>query len=113
MLKLQRVMRLLLLLLNIMVLTRLLIKIFLIRVRGLSRKYYQGKSIVLLATSSRYGGAVSVLTAAVNSAPFFGGELRGHLSVPSFHQNFDVEQGCIKKPEIQAQLAIVVKSLQN
>ncbi len=52
-------------------------------------------------------------TAAVNSAPFFGGELRGYLSVPSFHQNFDVEQGYIKSPEIQAQLAITVKSLQD
>jgi len=79
----------------------------------INQKIFQGKPIVLLATSPGPGGAASVLAAAVNSAPFFGGERRGHLSVPSFHQNFDVEQGCIKNPEIQAQLAIVVNSLQD
>jgi len=79
----------------------------------INQKIFQGKPIVLLATSPGPGGAASVLAAAVNSAPFFGGELRGHLSVPSFHQNFDDEQGCIKNLEIQAQLAIVVKSLQD
>ncbi|MBE0469785.1 MAG: NAD(P)H-dependent oxidoreductase [Methyloprofundus sp.] len=78
----------------------------------INQKIFQGKPIVLLATSPGPGGAASVLAAAVNSAPFFGGELRGYLSVPSFHQNFDVDQGCITNPEIQAQLAIAVKALQ-
>ncbi len=79
----------------------------------INQKIFQGKPIVLLATSPGPGGAASVLAAAVKSAPFFGGELRGHLSVPSFNQNFDVEKGCIKNPEIQAQLALTVKSLQD
>ena len=53
-------------------------------------KVYQNKPMVLLATSPGPGGANTVLTAAVNSAPYFAGNVKASLSIPSFYDNFDV-----------------------
>jgi len=76
------------------------------------KKVYQGKPVVLLATSPGPGGAGTVLAAAVGSAPFFGGELKAHLSRPSFYDIFDSEAGRITDDEAQAKLEVAVASLQ-
>lgn len=52
-------------------------------------KVYQGKPTVLLSTSPGKGGAQSVLGQAVNSAPFFGMDLKATFSLPSFNDNFE------------------------
>jgi len=57
-------------------------------------KVFHNKSMLLLSTSPGARGGASVLTAAVASAPFFGGEVRDHLSIPSFFDNFDMENKC-------------------
>lgn len=54
-------------------------------------KVYQNKAILALSTSPGKGGANSVLTSAVNSLPHFGANLIGNLSIPSFNENFDIE----------------------
>lgn len=54
-----------------------------------TKRIWQDTPIVVLATSPGPGGARSVLNQAVTSTPFFGGDLRGHLSVPSFHDVWD------------------------
>jgi len=54
-------------------------------------KVFQNKSLILLATSPGAGGASSVLNTAMTSAPFFSGNVKGSLSVPSFYDNFDLE----------------------
>ena len=74
-------------------------------------KVFQNKSMVMLATSPGASGGSNVLAAATTSAPFFKGELKGSLSVPSFYDNFDVESARIKNDDIQAQLKAVVGSL--
>lgn len=58
----------------------------------LDRNIFQNKEILLLATSPGPGGASNVLKFAVNSMPFFGGEVIGEFSLPSFYDNFNVEK---------------------
>jgi hypothetical protein len=57
------------------------------------------------------GGAASVLGSATASAHFFDGVARASLSVPSFYDNFDIEQGRITNDEINRQLDDAVNSL--
>ena len=74
-------------------------------------KVFQNKAMVLLATSPGARGGASVLAAAVNSAPFFDGEVKASMSLPSFYDNFDVEQGCVNNKKLQRQLATTVNTL--
>ncbi len=74
-------------------------------------KVFQNKAMVLLATSPGPGGASSVLAAATASAPYFDGDVKASLSVPSFYDNFDSEQGRINNDEIYEQLLAAVNSL--
>ena len=74
-------------------------------------KVYQGKAMVILATSPGPGGASSVLSAAKNSAPYFGADLKADLSVSSFYDNFDMEKGVLRNDEIQAKLETALSAL--
>ena len=74
-------------------------------------KVYQNKSMVLLSTSPGPGGASSVLAAAENSVPYFDGQVKATLSVPSFYENFDMESGRINNDEIDTQLKKAIQSL--
>ena len=59
----------------------------------LGKEVYQGKPVVFLAASPGPGGAASVLGAAEASAPFFGADLKGKLSIANFYGVFDMETG--------------------
>ncbi len=72
---------------------------------------FQDKAIIYLSTSPGPGGAQSVLAAAVNSAPFFKGHVKGSLSVPLFNDNFDVETGKLKNNELNEELLDLLHSL--
>ena len=72
---------------------------------------YQGKPAVLLATSPGPGGAGNVLGTAKGSAPYFKLEVKADLSVPSFYDNFDVENGYLTNSELQTQLKTAVSAL--
>lgn len=74
-------------------------------------KVYQGKPLVLLATSPGARGASGVLATAVNSAPHFGADLKGSLSIADFYKNFDTATGKITNPEIQAELKATLGNL--
>lgn len=74
-------------------------------------KVYQNKPMILLSTSPGPGGASSVLAAAENSAPYFDGQVKATLSVPSFYENFDMESGRINNDEINLQLKQTIQSL--
>ena len=76
-------------------------------------KVFQNKPMVMLATSPGPGGASSVLAAATASAPYFDGEVKASLSVPSFYDNFDSESGTIKNREINSELLTALKKLQD
>ena len=74
-------------------------------------KVYQGKSVILLATSPGPGGAQSVLNSAVSSASFFAMNVKGTLSVPSFYDNFDAEKGEITNLELIDQIKSITATL--
>ena len=74
-------------------------------------KVYENKKVVFLATSPGPGGGASVLAAATASAPYFGADVKGSLSVPSFYDNFDMESRQIKNAEIREQLVGILNSL--
>lgn len=74
-------------------------------------KVYQGKPTVMISTSPGGRGGSNVLEAALKSAPFFGAEIKGSLSIPSFNENFDVSQGRLSNTELDAQLQATVRTL--
>ena len=74
-------------------------------------KVFQSKPMVFFATSPGPGGASNVLKSAIESAPFFNGDVRASLSVPSFYENFDRELGHFTNKEISAQIKTTVNSL--
>ena len=69
-----------------------------------NREVYQGKPLVMLATSPGPGGAQSVLELARASAHFFNGEVKASLSVPDFYDNFDQDKGELKNPDLISKL---------
>ena len=77
----------------------------------ITKKVYQQKAMVLLATSPGPGGAARVLDIAKTSAPHFDGVVKASLSIPHFHDNFDAELGRIKNNEINEQLIHAVQAL--
>lgn len=74
-------------------------------------KVFQNKPMVMLSTSPGPAGGASVLASAVASAVFFDGDVKGSFSLPSFYDNFDIEQGRIMNAKINFQLISTVKSL--
>lgn len=77
----------------------------------LALEVYQNKPTIFLSTSPGPGGASSALKSAETSAPFFGVDLRGTLSVPNFYDVFDLENKRVKENLVAKQLADLVKKL--
>lgn len=77
----------------------------------LEGKVYAGKPMVCLATSPGKGGAGNVLGAAINSAPHFGAEVKGSLSVPLFGENFDEDSGALSNAALAADLRAALNGL--
>lgn len=74
-------------------------------------KVFQNKPMILLATSPGPGGAANVLSVAVDSMAFFGGEVKGQFSLPSFYDNFNVEHNQFKNPLLAKLLEKVVENI--
>lgn len=79
----------------------------------IDQKVFQGKPMVLLATSPGPGGARNVLATAKNSAPFFGGEVKADLSIPSFNKVFDYGTNKFIDLTIEDKLKATVAELIN
>ncbi|MGA8863651.1 MAG: NAD(P)H-dependent oxidoreductase [Gallionella sp.] len=76
------------------------------------KKVFQDKPMVLLSTSPGPRGGASVLAAATGSMPFFGGDVKASLAIPSFHENFDAERGVLRNEELRTRLIEAVSQLQ-
>jgi len=72
---------------------------------------YQGKKVALFATSPGGRGGQGVLEHATMVAPFFGAELVGSLSIPSFGDNFDADAGELTEPELRAHFEKILGAL--
>jgi len=79
----------------------------------IEKKVFQDKPVIYLSTSPGPGGAASVMKTAVESAPFFGAHVVESVSVPSFHENYDPEDGTFTNPQILANLEAAAQSLSS
>jgi len=77
----------------------------------INQKVFQSKPMLLLATSPGPGGAASVLAAAVGSAPYFAGNVKASLSIPSFFENFDLENNTVTNQDIRQKLLAAITDL--
>lgn len=77
----------------------------------IGRDVWHNKPMVLLSTSPGGRGGKGVLEFAVGHMPRFGGNLVGHMSVPSFGENFDTGAGKIIDARIDAELRSLIGKL--
>ncbi|GLQ70830.1 NADPH-dependent FMN reductase [Vibrio penaeicida] len=75
-------------------------------------KLFQNTPVVVLATSPGPGGAKNVLATAVGAIPHFGGSVIGDFSLPSFFDNFDMDQGKVKDETLNAALVELMAKVQ-
>jgi NAD(P)H-dependent FMN reductase len=73
-------------------------------VSRINMKVYQDKPVFLMATSPGGRGGANVLRVASESAPFFGMNLKGRFSLPSFYENFDQKNDKIKNIDLDNNL---------
>ena len=66
-------------------------------VSRIEKGIWANKPLLLLATSPGGRGAMSVLTTAKATIPHQGAQVVGSFSLPSFHQNFDQEDGIVNE----------------
>lgn len=74
----------------------------------IAMKVFQGKPMVALSTSTGSRGGANVLDAALRSAPHFGAEIVASLSVPRFHDNFDLDRQTLTDEGLAEQLGVVL-----
>jgi NAD(P)H-dependent FMN reductase len=77
------------------------------------KEIYANKPVVLLSTSPGGRGGASVLGLAANALPRFGAMIKASLSIPSFHENFDLEKGILTDAELNEKLLDAVRLLKS
>lgn len=70
----------------------------------IEQKIFQKKPTVLLSTSPGERGGATVMEIALNSMPRFAAEIKGSMSLPSFYDNFDTDNGKVIHAEFDKQL---------
>ena len=76
-------------------------------------RVYQDKPTVMFSTSIGPGGGGNALQTAAASAQFFGNDVLATLSIPSFHDNFDMATGSLSNDELDAQFRAALATLSN
>ncbi len=71
-------------------------------------KVFQEKEMLLMATSPGGRGGASVLEIAAKLFPRYGANIKATFSLPSFHDNFDLEIGKIANEELDHQLKEII-----
>lgn len=77
----------------------------------IERKVYDGKPVVLMATSPGGGGGSNVLNIAAESVNRFGGEVKASFSLPEFGKNFDTEAGKVADNALDSELKAALSQL--
>jgi chromate reductase len=73
-------------------------------------KVFQGKTMLLMATSTGARGGASVLEIAKNALPGYGAVIKATFSLPSFDDNFDIVNNKISNSEFDNQLREIIKN---
>ena len=76
----------------------------------ITKKVFQDKPMLLMATSPGARGGASVLEIAKKAFPFYGGNIKAMFSLPSFDTNFDVVNRRISNQELDNQLKEIIKN---
>lgn len=76
----------------------------------INSKVFQGKKMLLMATSPGERGGTSVLEIAKDRFPRHDADLVGTFSLPSFYENFDEANGIIN-PDLKNKLLAILKSI--
>jgi NAD(P)H-dependent FMN reductase len=66
------------------------------------RDLYQNRKILMFSTSPGAGGGRNVMALARQGAEIFGGQVVASLSIPKFHDNFDIEAGKLVDEELDS-----------
>ena len=77
----------------------------------IDQNVYQNTPMILLASSPGPGGARNVLNQAVNSAPYFAGEVIADISVARFYDVFDAQSGQIMAEDVAKDINKAVTAL--
>ena len=72
-------------------------------------KVFQGKPMLLMATSPGARGGATVLEIAKNALPRYGADVKATFSLPSFNDNFDVVKERISNEELDKHLKEIIK----
>ncbi|OIQ16912.1 MAG: NADPH-dependent FMN reductase [Flavobacterium sp. MedPE-SWcel] len=73
------------------------------------KEVFDNTPMLLMATSPGGRGGSSVLETAKSTMPHYGGNIKAVFSLPSFHNNFDVEAGKISNNELDAALKDIIR----
>lgn len=77
----------------------------------INMKIFQEKSVIALSASvGEYGGATT-LQAFIDKADYFGANIKGSLSVGSFNDVFDSENGVLTDADLSLKLRVALKAL--
>lgn len=77
----------------------------------IEQKIFQKKPTIVLSTSPGEHGGETVLNIVVNSLPRFAADIKGSMSLPSFFENFDTENGQIIHSKFDSQLKATMHQL--
>lgn len=70
----------------------------------IDQKVFQNKPMLAMSTSPGKRGAANVLKVALESAGFYGAQIRGSLSIANFYENFNTDEGELVEPELKVKL---------
>lgn len=74
-------------------------------------KVFQDKPTVLLSTSPGARGGAGVMQLALAAAPYYGADVKGSISIPSFNAVFDAQTQSLSDPELAEKLRSAVMNL--
>lgn len=74
----------------------------------IEKDVFQKKPTLLMATSPGGRGGKGVLEIAQSNLPRYGADVKATFSLPSFNDNFDVENNIISNPELDMELKEIV-----
>lgn len=77
------------------------------------KNVFQGKDMLLMATSPGGRGGASVLEIAKNSFPRYGANIVATFSLPKFYENFDVENNTISNSDFEKEVKDIVEQIRK
>lgn len=77
----------------------------------INRELYKNKQMIILSASPGRKGANRVMALALDDIKRFGGQIIGHLSIPSFNHNFDHSLGKLTNPELIAKFSSILSNI--